>query len=63
MEEFCVEIMKEDVHLLPLTNIGAFTSASMDADHFIYCTHNRQAFDAWIRSLSQAGRRFRIVQR
>lgn len=61
MKRYCVEVVKEDAGTLPVTNIGAWTTDSLDADHFVMCTYNKSAFDTWINALKESGRQFRIL--
>ena len=55
-----VEVRVDDAHLLPVTNIGAWSDhPGSEEGWLLYCTDSEEVFSAWCEALKVAGKEFR----
>lgn len=60
--DFKIRLLANDLHLLPMTNIGAFTQAqAQDADKTELGTCKESVFDAWCKTLRESNCPFDII--
>ena len=58
---YAIKIRDEDIRLLPVTNIDAYTSKICGIGHRIYETSSREAFDGWCVALTRAKKEYEVI--